>query len=191
MNPNRSMSEDELYGPPPAYSLTPPPSIYVIPGIPIEFHERQPSYSSAVLSTNTLRYLLATGFVHLCIGIAIIVCDILLISMNESYSFTGFWAGVLCLALGIYVILFMGNRKKKSCSLQRFKLIHLAVFLISIASLVLSILNLASDFCNDSYFSLFRCQESAKKLKIVIVTLFSFTCVQICITAIVIFIYTR
>ncbi|CAF3774696.1 unnamed protein product [Rotaria socialis] len=191
MPTNWSMSEDDLYGPPPAYSLNPPPFVYIIPGTPHEYHETHASHVSIVLSPNFLRYLLATGLIHLCIGLAAIVCDILLISMNESYSFTGFWAGVLCLALGIYLILFMSKPKKQTCSLQRFKIIHIVACIIIMATLVISALNLASDFCYDTYFGTFRCEQSAKQLKIILVTFFSFTFVQICTTSFVASFYAR
>ncbi|CAF1533925.1 unnamed protein product [Rotaria sp. Silwood1] len=192
MATNWAMSyNDDFYGPPPAYSVTPPPSIYVIPDTRIEYQERPLSHASIVLSSILLQYLLITGIIHILIGLASIVCDILLISMNESYSFTGFWAGVLCVALGIYLILFMSHPKKQTCSLQRFKFIHIAVCLIIIASLIFSSLNLASDFCYDTYFfQSFRCEQSAKKLKIVLIAFFSFTFVQICMTAIITFVHT-
>ncbi|CAF2707886.1 unnamed protein product [Rotaria sp. Silwood2] len=189
---NWAMSDDDYYGPPPAYSVNPPPSIYIIPDIRNEYQERPSSHVSIVLSSKFLRYLLIAGILHMLIGLATIVCDILLISMNESYSFTGFWAGVLCFALGIYLILFMSHPKKQICSLQRFKFIHIIVCLIIIASLIFSSLNLASDFCYDTYFlKLFRCEQSARKLKIVLITFFSFTFVQICVTALLTLVQTK
>ncbi|CAF1057128.1 unnamed protein product [Rotaria sordida] len=192
MTTNWSMSDDDFYGPPPAYSVNPPPSIYIIPDIRNEYQERSSlSHVSIVLSSKFQRYLLINGILHMIISLACIVCDILLISMNESYSFTGFWSGVLCFGLGIYLILFMSHPKKQTCSLQRFKFIHITIFLIIIASLVLSSLSLASDFCYDTYFfQSFRCQQSAKQLKIVLIAFFSFTFLQICTTALVISVHT-
>lgn len=185
------MSDDDYYGPPPAYSVDPPPSVYIIPNVRIQYQERPSSLIPSGFSSNFLLYLLGTGILHIFIGIAAIVCDILLINVHESYSFCGFWAGLLYIILGIYLILFMSTPKKQTCSLQRFKFIHTVAYVITIVSLILSSLNLATDFCSESYYEPYQCEHSAKKLKIMLVAIFSLTFVQISITAIVTFLYTR
>lgn len=190
---NWPMSKDEIYGPPPAYSLNPPsPPIYTIPELHHEYQERS-SHSSHefILSTKFLRYLLGIGVLHILIGIITIVCDILLISMNESYSFPGLWAGVACIILGIYLILFMSDSRKQKISLKRFKLMHIAICLIIITALVLASINLSTNSCPPMYFQLDQCQNSAQQLKMILVTFFAFTFVQICITSTVTFVYTR
>jgi len=194
---NWSISKDELYGPPPAYSLHPPPSVYTsvytIPEIRNEYQERplSSSHGSTVLSLNFIRYLLGTGILHLLIGVTIIVCDILLISMSESYSFSGLWGGVSCIILGIYTILFMSYPEKRKCSLNRFKFVLIAICIINISALILSSINLASNSCSTTYLDFDQCQPLAQQLKIVLVTFFSFTLVQICTTFIVAFVHTR
>ncbi|CAF0741401.1 unnamed protein product [Adineta steineri] len=188
MTNNWSMSRDDLYGPPPAYSLDPPTSIYTIPQIRNEYQERPPPLpppcTSIDLSTKFLRYILANGLLHILIGLTSIVCGILLFGMNESYPFTGIWAGVLCIILGIYLIIFISHSEKQISSLKRFKLIHIIACLLIIIALVLSSINLASNSCYEKYFELDQCQYSAQKLKIVLVTFFAFTFLQICITSI-------
>jgi hypothetical protein len=189
---NWSMSKDEIYGPPPAYSLNPPPSIYVVPETRIEYQERpSSSHASIVLSTEFRRYLLGTGLLHIFIGIIAIVCDILLISMNQSYLFPGLWAGVLCIILGIYLILFMSDSIKQKCSLQRFQFVHITICVIIIIALILSSMNLLSNSCSAMFFEQDQCQPSAQKLKIVLVTFFAFTFLQICTNFIVTFVHTR
>jgi hypothetical protein len=196
---NWPISKDELYGPPPAYSLTnnyenPPsytPSIYVIPIGEAEYQERPSSHASVILPRRFNQYLLGTGLVHMVIGLAAIVSDVILIIMNESYSFTGLWAGGISIILGIYLILFMSRPQKHLCSLQRLKLIHMAMFLISIVALVLASINLASDSCYKIFLGPDRCQHSAYLIKIILVTFFSFTFVQICITIVMTFVHTK
>jgi len=187
------MSKDEIYGPPPAYSVDPPPSIYIVPQRRNAYEERptSSSHASIVLSTNFLRYLLGAGLLHILIGITSIVCDILLIGMHESYPFTGIWAGVLCIIFGIYLILFMSYSEKQTYSLHRFKLIHILVCLIIIIALILSSINLASNSCYEIYFEPDQCRYSTQKLKIVLVTFFAFTFLQICTNFIVTFVHTR
>ncbi len=187
------ISKDELYGPPPAYSVNPPPptSIYTITETRNEYQERPSSHTSIVLSTNFLRYLLGAGLLHILIGITSIVCDILLIGMHESYPFTGIWAGVLCIIFGIYLILFMSYSEKQTYSLHRFKLIHILVCLIIIIALILSSINLASNSCYEIYYEPDQCRYSTQKLKIVLVTFFAFTFLQICITSILTFVHIR
>jgi hypothetical protein len=185
------MSKDEIYGPPPAYSVDPPPAIYIIPEIHNEHQERPSSHASIIFSLSYLRYLLGVGLLHMLIGITTIVCDILLISMNESYSFTGLWAGVSCIILGIYLILFMTYPKKPNCSLYRFQFLHIAICIIIIIALILSSINLVSNSCPAIYFESDQCHHSAEKLKIILVTFFAFSFLQICITLIVTCIQTR
>jgi hypothetical protein len=144
-----------------------------------------------VLSLSFLRYLLGTGILHILIGVTAIICDILLISMNESYSFSGLWAGVSCIILGIYIIIFMSNPEKRKCSLNRFKFFHISICIIIIIALVFSSLNLASNSCSTVYYQFDQCQQSAQKFKIVLVTFFTFSFVQICITFIVSFVLIR
>jgi hypothetical protein len=188
---NWPMSKNELYGPPPAYSVDPPLPIYTISEIQHEYRERPSSHASILLSSTFQRYLLVTSLLHILIGITAIVCDILLISMNESYSFTGIWAGVCCIILGIYLILFMSRSEKHICSLQRYKFIQLGTCLIIITALVLSSINLALNSCYKTYFEFDQCQYSAQKLKIILVSFFAFTFIQICITAIMTCVYIR
>ncbi len=187
------MSKDEIYGPPPAYSVDPPPSIYIVPQRRNAYEERptSSSHASIVLSTRFLRYILGTGVLHILIGIIAIVCDILLISMNESYSFSGLWAGVSCIILGIYLILFISDPEKQKCSLQRFKFLYLIICFIIIIALILSSINLASNSCPTIYFDFDQCQHLAQQLKIILVTFFAFTFLQICITFIITFVHTR
>jgi len=188
---NWAMSKDELYGPPPAYSVNPPPSIYTIPEIQFEYQERSSSHETIILSTRFLRYLLAVGLFYIVIGIIEIICDIILISMNETYSLSGLWAGISCIILGIYLIIFMSDATKEECTLYRFKLVHIILCLIIITALVLSSVNLASNSCSTVYFGLDSCQHSAQKFKIILITFFAFTLVQICITFIVTFVHIR
>lgn len=190
---NYAMSKDDIYGPPPAYSLDPPPSIYTISNRRNVYQERPLpiSHISMVLSLSFLRYLLGTGILHVLIGVTAIICDILLISMNESYSFSGLWAGVSCIILGIYIIIFMSNPEKRKCSLNRFKFFHISICIIIIIALVFSSLNLASNSCSTVYYQFDQCQQSAQKFKIVLVTFFTFSFVQICITFIVSFVLIR
>jgi hypothetical protein len=196
---NWPISKDELYGPPPAYSITnhyenPPsytPSIYVIPGRETEYQERSFSHGSIILPNKFTRYLLAAGLLHMVIGLAAIVSDVILTIMNESYSFTGLWAGALSIILGIYLILFMSRPHKHLCSLQRLKLIHMVLLLMSIVAIILASINLASDSCYKIFLGPDRCQHSAYIIKIILVTFFSFTFVQICITIVMTFVHTK
>ena len=193
------ISKDELYGPPPAYSLAnnyenPPsytPSIYVIPGRETAYQERSTSHSSVILPNTFTRYLLGAGLVHMVIGLAAIVADIILTIMNESYSFTGLWAGALSIILGIHLILFMSRSQHHQCSLQRLKLIHVAMFLISTVALILASINLASDSCYKIFLGPDRCQHSAYLIKVILVIFFSFTFLQICITTVMTFVHTN
>jgi hypothetical protein len=200
MASNWPMSKDELYGPPPAYSITnnyenPPPSytpsIYVVPIRGIEYRERSSSHASIILSKRFTRYLLGAGLVHMVIGLASIVCDVILTIMNESYSFTGLWTGALSIILGIYLILFMCHPEKRICSLKRLQFIHIATCLISIIALILSSINLASDSCYKIFLGPDRCQNSAYLIKIILVTFFSFTFIQLCITIVMTFVHTK
>jgi hypothetical protein len=111
--------------------------------------------------------------------------------MNESYSFSGLWAGVSCIILGIYLILFISDPEKPKCSLQRFKFLYLIICFIIIIALILSSINLASNSCPTIYFEFDQCQHLAQQLKIILVTFFAFTFLQICITFIVTFVHTR
>jgi hypothetical protein len=193
---NWPTTKDELYGPPPAYSITnnyenPPSSIYIIPETRIEYQERPSSHVSIILSLKFLRYLLGTGLIHILIGLVAIVCDMILTTMNEWYLFTGIWTGVLCIILGIYLILFTRHPKKQICSLQRFRFIHMIICLITILALILSSIHLASDSCYKPYLEVDECQQLAYKLKIILVTFFTFTFVQICVTLLVTFVHTR
>lgn len=193
---NWPLSKDDIYGPPPAYSVHPPPppsSIYAISELQYDYPERQlPSSREYMnISTRFLRYLLSIGILHILIGITTIVCDILLISMNESYSYPGLWAGVSCIILGIYLILFMSDSRKEKHSFTRFKLMHISICFIIIIALVLASINLTTNSCPPSYFEIDQCQNSAQKFKIILVTFFAFTFVQICITSIVTFVHIR
>jgi hypothetical protein len=196
---NWPLSKDELYGPPPAYSVTnnyenPPsytPSIYVVPLRGIEYETRSSSHASIILSNKFLRYLLGTGLVHMVIGLAAIVCDVILTIMNESYSFTGLWTGALSIILGIYLILFVNRPEKRICSLKRLQFLHIAMCLISIIALILSSINLASDSCYKTFLGPDRCQHSPYLIKIILVTLFSITFIQLCITIGMIFVHTK
>jgi len=180
------ISKDELYGPPPAYSLTnnyenPPsytPTIYVVPLRGNEYQERSSSHASIILSNKFTRYLLGSGLVHMVIGLAAIVSDVILTIMNESYSFTGLWTGALSIILGIYLILYMTHPEKRICSLKRLQYFHLVMCFISIIALILSSINLASDSCYKIFLGPDRCQNSAYLIKIILVTLFSFIFIQ-------------
>ena len=180
------ISKDELYGPPPAYSPAneyenPPsytPSIYIVPVREITYEQRSSSHASMVLSKKYTRYLLASGLVHLVLGLTAIVCDIILTIMNESYSFTGLWTGALSIILGIYLILFMTDPEKRRCSLKRLQFFHLAMCFIGISALILASINLASDSCYKIFLGPDRCQHSAYSIKIILVTLFSLIVVQ-------------
>jgi hypothetical protein len=187
---NWPISKDELYGPPPAYSLTnnyenPPsytPTIYVVPLREIDYQDRSASHASIILSNKFTRYLLGSGLVHMVVGLAAIVSDVILTIMNESYSFTGLWTGALSIILGIYLILYMTQPEKRICSLRRLQYFHLTLGVISIIALILSSLNLASDSCYKIYLGPDRCQHSAYLIKIVLVTIFSFIIVQVSVT---------
>jgi hypothetical protein len=200
MADNWPISKDELYGPPPAYSVTnnyenPPPSytpsIYVLPIRRIEYQERSSSHASIILSKKFTRYLLGTGLVHMVIGLSEIVCDIILTIMNESYSFTGLWTGALSIILGIYLILYMSHPEKRICSLKRLQFLHMMMCLISIIALTLASINLASDSCYKTFLDPDRCQHSAYLIKIILVTLFACTFIQICITIGMAFIHAK
>jgi succinate dehydrogenase hydrophobic anchor subunit len=197
---NWPISKDELYGPPPAYSIAnnyenPPPSytpsIYVVPIRNIEYQERSSSYASIILSKKFTRYLLGSGLVHMVIGLAAIVCDVILTIMNESYSFTGLWTGALSIILGIYLILFMSRPEKRIYSLKRLQFLHIIMFLISIIALILASINLASDSCYKIFLGPDRCQHSAYLIKIILVTLYVFTFIQICTTIGMTFVHTK
>jgi len=188
---NWPISKDDLYGPPPAYSIannyenSPPsytPSIYVVPIRNIEYQERSSSHTSIILSKKFTRYLLGSGLIHMVIGLAAIVCDVILTIMNESYSFTGLWTGALSIILGIYLILFMSRPEKRISSLKRLQYLHIIMCLISIIALILASINLASDSCYKIFLGPDRCQHSAYLIKIILVTLFVFTFIQICTT---------
>ncbi|UJR14682.1 hypothetical protein I4U23_001675 [Adineta vaga] len=186
------MSKDEIYGPPPAYSLYPPSSIYVIPEVRIEHQENSSlSTSFIVLSTYFSRYIFGTALFHLLLGLTAVICDILLISMNESLPFVGIGTGALCILLGIYLILFISHSKKSKWSLQQFKFIHIVSCLLLIIALILSSINLAANSCYETYFHFDQCQPSAKKLKIVLLTFFSVTFTQICFTSILTLVHVR
>ena len=178
------MSKDEIYGPPPAYSVDPPPSIYTITNEENIYPQRSlpPSHISVILSSSFRRYLLGSGLLHVLIGAITIIGDVLLISMNESYCFAGLWAGISCIILGIYLILFLNSPAKHQCCLHRLKLIHISIGIILIVALVLSSLNLAANACSNMYFQMDPCQPSAQNFKIVLVTFFAFSFFQICIT---------
>lgn len=195
------ISKNEIYGPPPAYSSrndyeNPPPSppsytqsIYVIPVNDLQYQERLACHASIILSRKFTRYLLGTGIVHMLIGLAAIVSDILLTIMNESYSFTGLWTGALSILLGIDLILFMSRSNIRICSLQRLQFINVAMCLVAIVALILTSINLASDSCYKVFLGPDRCQTSSHLIKIILVTLFSLTFIQICITTLLIFVH--
>jgi hypothetical protein len=111
--------------------------------------------------------------------------------MSESYSFAGLWAGVFCIILGIYLILYMSHPKKHICSLQRFKLIHISICLIILTALILSSINLALNSCYKTYAEFDQCQQSAQNLKVILVSFFACTFIQICITAVMTCVYIR
>ncbi|CAF3529102.1 unnamed protein product [Rotaria socialis] len=199
---NWAISKDDLYGPPPAYSsrnnyensppIPPPsysPSIYVIPVRDLQYQERLSCHASIILPKIFTRYLLGTGLVHMVIGLAAIVSEIILTIMNESYSFTGLWSGALIILLGIDLILFMSRSNMRICSLQRLQFVHMAMCLVSIVALILTSINLASDSCYKLFLGPDRCENSSVSIKIVLVILFSFTFVHICITTVLTFIY--
>ncbi|CAF2698878.1 unnamed protein product [Rotaria sp. Silwood2] len=200
---NSSISKDDLYGPPPAYSVrnnyeNPPPppppsytpSIYVVPIRDIHYQERlSSSHSSIILPKKFTRYLLGSGLMHMMIGLAAIVCDIILTIMNESYSFTGLWTGALSIILGIDLILLMSRSNMRVCSLQRIRLIHMAICLVSIVAIILTSINLASDSCYKIFLGPDRCRHSSHLIKIILVTLFSCNFIQLCITIVMTFIY--
>jgi hypothetical protein len=196
---NWPISKDELYGPPPAYSITnnyenPPsytPSIYVVPVRENEYQDRSSSHSSIILSKKFTRYLLGSGLVHMVTGLGTIVCDIILTIMNESYSFTGLWTGAISIILGIYLILFMSNPEKRICSLQRLQFIHMIMCLISIIALILASINLASDACYKTFLGPDQCHHSPYLIKIILVTFFSLMFVQICITSVMTFVHKK
>ena len=179
-----SVSKDDLYGPPPAYSLTnnndnPPPSytpsIFVLPLTEIEYPQNLSSHASIAVPRQFNRYLLGTGLVHMIIGLTAIGCDVILTIINESYSFTGLWTGALSIILGIDLILFMSRPQQRMCSLQRLKFIHMVMCLISIIALILASINLASDSCYKKFLGPYRCQNSAYLIKTILVILFSVT----------------
>ena len=114
-------------------------------------------------------------------GLFVIVCDIVLTIMNESYSFTGLWSGAASIVLGIYVILFVSRSHKTICSLERLQFFHLVFALIVIVALVLAAINLASDSCYKVFLGPDRCEHSAYVIKIVLVTIYSLTLAQICL----------
>lgn len=180
------VSKDELYGPPPAYSPAnayenPPsytPSIYIVPVRDITYDQRSSSHASLVLSKKYTRYLLASGLVHLVVGLTAIICDIILTIMNESYSFTGLWTGALSIIIGIYLILFMTEPGKRRCSLKRLQFFHLVMCFITIIALILASINLASDSCYKIFLGPDRCQHSAYSIKIILVVIFSLIFVQ-------------
>ena len=184
------ISKDEIYGPPPAYSLEPPPSFPAIYTISELQNDYPVSHRSHVLSTNFLRYLIATGALHMLIGITTIVCDILLLSMNESSLVAGVWAGSACILLGIYLILFSSCRSKSPTSSYQFKFIQLSICIIVIVALILSSINLGSNSCSSMYFPSDQCQ-SAQKFKILLVTFFTFSFLQICLTFILSFVHMQ
>ena len=196
---NWALSKDDLYGPPPAYSITnnyenPPPSytpsIYIVPIRNIECSEGLSPHASIVLPKNFARYLLGTGLVHISVGLAAIICDIFLTIMNESFSFTGLWTGALSIILGVDLILFMSRPKQRLCSLKRVQFIHMAMCLVSIVALIFASINLASDSCYKILLGSYRCQHSAYIIKVFLVVLFSFTFVQVCITIVMTFVNT-
>ena len=198
---NWPVSKDELYGPPPAYSIrnnyeNPPPSytpssIYVVPVRGNEHEERSSSHRLIILSTKFSRYLLGSGLIHMIIGLGAIVCDIILTIMNESYSFTGLWTGALSIILGIYLILYIGKAEKRICSFQRLQFLHLAMCLVSIIALILTSINLASDACYKTFLGPDRCQYSPYLIKIILVTFFSLMFVQVCLTSVMIFVHQK
>jgi len=196
MSTNCPISKDELYGPPPAYSITnqieqvsptlaPPsytPSIYILP-LPDENAAVRSFYHGSIsLSQRFSRYLLGSGLIHMIFGLFVIVCDIILTIMNESYSFTGLWSGAAGIVLGIYLILFMSRSHKTMCSLERLQFFYLVMGLIVIIALVLSSINLASDSCYKVFLGPDRCEHSAYTIKIVLVTIYSLTLAQICLS---------
>ena len=201
---NWPMSKDELYGPPPAYSRTnnydqppsssPPsytPSIYVLPITELNYAERPSLHASILLPKRFTRYLLATGLMHMVVGLSAIIFDVMLTIMNESYSFTGLWAGVLSITLGVYLILFMTRPRRHICALQRLQFIHILMGMVLVVALVLVSINLASDSCYKIFLGPDRCQHAAYMIKIALVTLFSFTLVQLCITKTLVHVHRR
>lgn len=185
-------SKDDLYGPPPAYSIAnnyehaPPPSyspsVYVLPVAGLNYQERPSSHASVLLPGSFTRYLLGAGLLHMVIGLGTIVCDIILTIMNESFSFTGLWTGALSIILGIYLILFISHPEKRICSLERLQFLYLGMGLVGTVALVLASINLASDSCYKIFFGPDRCEHAAYVLKIVLVTSFAVTLAQICLT---------
>ena len=194
-------SKDDLYGPPPAYSIAnnyehpPPPSyspsVYVLPVAGLNYQERRSSHASVLLPGSFTRYLLGAGLLHMAIGLGTIVCDIILTIMNESFSFTGLWTGALSIILGIYLILFVSHPEKRICSLERLQFLYLGMGLVATVALVLASINLASDSCYKIFFGPDRCEHVAYVLKIVLVTSFAVTLAQICLTLFLIVINGR
>ena len=185
-------SKDDLYGPPPAYSISnnyehpPPPSyspsVYVLPVAGLNYQERPTSHAVVFLSRNFTRYLLGAGLLHMVIGLGSIVCDIILTIMNESFSFTGLWTGALSILLGIYLILFISHPEKRVCSLERLQFLYLGMGLVVIVALILASINLASDSCYKIFFGPDRCEHAAYAMKVVLVTSFAVLLAEVCLT---------
>ena len=198
-----SMSKEDLYGPPPAYSLTNPqenppsyraPPIYVLPLEHEEYAHHQPPIISPpkiTFSKNFSRFILGSGLAHMTMGLTTIVCDIILTIMNESYSFVGLWTGALNIILGIYLILFISQTSKHINSIKQCRSFQIILSFITIIGLILSSMNLASDSCYKIFLAEERCQHSAYSIKIVLVTCFALNFIHLCSTTLLTFIHTR
>ena len=195
-----SITKDVLYGSPPAYSTredheNPPPSyvsaVYAIPEIDRYYSERPVSPISVALSSRFSRYLLIAALFHVILGAISVLCDIILSIMTESYLFAGIWAGTLSVLLGLYLFVFTHHSQQTKLSFQRLKFLHLAMCLIITVALILSSINLAKDSCYTGYFEFYPCRSSAHRLKAVLVSFFTFTFLQLCLTFFVACFHTR
>ena len=186
-----SLAKEEFYGSPPAYSTRddhehPPPSyvsaVYAIPERHTDYPQTLISPVSITLSSRFSRYLLITALLHVVLGAGTLLCDIILTIMMESYSFAGIWTGILDVLMGIYLFAFIHQPQQSKLSLQRLKRLHLAMCFITSVALILSSINLAKDSCYTSYFEFDPCQSSAYRLKVVLVSFFTFTFLQLFLT---------
>jgi hypothetical protein len=194
-----SCTKFDADGSPPAYAIAidnehPPPSYLSTVAItcPTDIHRQSCSLDTSIkLSSTFSRYLMATGLMHMSIGLTVILCDAILTTMNESYAFSGIWTGVLNTIFGVYLIIFIGQSIITVSSVQRLLFIHIIMCLVSSIALMLSSINLATYSCRQIDFSSNRCHYSVHHLKIVLVILFASTFVQLCLNGILTCFCTR
>ena len=175
-----SVSKEELYGPPPAYSTVdephPPSYICTITTAPNATPRREPTVD---LSAKLTCYLVVTGILHLIIGSVMIFCNIRLIIQSEPFYYVGFWAGLLDLLFSVYLTFFIADPHRSISSLRRFRILHIVLVLIILSALILSSIELSKDYSSQWYIR----SSSVYSLEILLLALLTFSFLQMCFSS--------